>query len=183
MSRAVRVWVDDANPIFRRGLACCLREGGFVLAGESSGFVPEPDLEQIDVLIFDLGEGKLESMLARTRAAPAGPTRLLALASAAGMAAEGVQDTCTVLDRTDLTPERFLDCLCSLTGAPRTATLSAADVELLRLLADGETPRRMAQTLGSTEGTVRSVLADLLFRMRCRNPAQAVARALREGVI
>lgn len=181
--RTVRVWVDDANPVFRRGLACCLREGGFVLSGESCGFVPEPDLAEVDVLVFDLGEGELEAMLARARDATAGPTRLLGLVRSGGLPGEGTQGMCTVLDRDRLTVEGFLDCLCSLTGAPRTATITPADVELLQLLADGGTPASIAGDLGSTEDAVRSVLADLLARMRCRNSAQAVARALREGVI
>lgn len=162
----VRVWLDDANPIYRRGLACCLREGGFVLAGESSGFEPEPDFDRVDVLVFDIGGAK-----ALGRIDPAGPPD------------ERLSGQCTVLDRAALTLDVFLDSLCLLTGIHRTGDVGEADVELLRLLADGETPRRIARTLGVTQGAVRQLVGDLLRRMECRNVAQAVARALREGLI
>ncbi|MGH9000681.1 MAG: hypothetical protein ACRDY7_14980 [Acidimicrobiia bacterium] len=51
-----RVWIDDPNPLFRLGVAACLRQWGFVLAGESAGLVPEPDLGRCDILVLDLGE-------------------------------------------------------------------------------------------------------------------------------
>lgn len=199
MDSVLRVWIDDPNPIFRLGLACCLREPGFAVAGESSGFVPEPDLDRVDVLVFDLGEGTLGRTLGQAGQAPA---RLLGLVSAGGPEWEAFRGLCTVLARSELTPESFRDCLRSLTGAsqPQTglsdvrvgpgersaevpARLSPLELQVLRLLAEGESPQEIARGLRSSERTVRSIVQDLLLRMQCKNPAQAVARALREGVI
>jgi hypothetical protein len=146
----VRVWIDDPNPIFRLGLACCLRESGFVLAGESSGFIPEPDLGRVDVLVFDLGEGNLSRAM---RQAQRGPARLLGLVAAGGPVEEVARGLCTVLVRSELTPESFLDCLCSLAGASRSSPLA-----------------------GRPGG---SLFPDRL--LRGRNRLRAVARALREG--
>jgi DNA-binding NarL/FixJ family response regulator len=52
----VRVWLDDPNAIFRRGMASCLSAGGFSVVGESSSLVPTPDLAHTNVLVFDLDE-------------------------------------------------------------------------------------------------------------------------------
>lgn len=197
----MRVWIDDPNPIFRLGLACCLRGSGFALAGESSGFVPEPDLDRIDVLVFDLGEQSRGRTLGQ---AARGPARLLGLVGAGGPEGEAARGLCTVLARSELTPKSFLDCLSSLTGTsrpgaagvsptvgpgrqpvrgPGPAHLSPRELHVLRLLAEGESTREIARGLRFSERTVRGIVHDLLLRMHCKNPAQAVARAFREGVI
>ncbi|HEY4408973.1 MAG TPA: hypothetical protein VGO87_03775, partial [Acidimicrobiia bacterium] len=56
MDGGTRIWLDDPNPIFRMGLAAALRDSGFVVVGESTGFVPAPELAGVDVLVFDLGD-------------------------------------------------------------------------------------------------------------------------------
>ena len=55
-----RVWVDDRNAIFRRGMVSCLLTDGFDVAGESAGLDPEPDPSRVDVLVFDLEGGGLQ---------------------------------------------------------------------------------------------------------------------------
>jgi len=114
MDGATRIWLDDPNPIFRMGLAASLRESGFVVVGESSGLVPLPDLDGVDVLVFDLGEQALG-------AAPFGPglsrrqrrSRLVGLVPG-GDAGPAATSQCTVLVRSELTPEGFRDCLASV---------------------------------------------------------------------
>ena len=70
MDGATRIWLDDPNPIFRMGLAASLRDPRFVVVGESAGFVPPPALEDIDVLVFDLGDERRPGWaLSRRRAA------------------------------------------------------------------------------------------------------------------
>ncbi|MGH8990336.1 MAG: hypothetical protein ACRDZ7_02275 [Acidimicrobiia bacterium] len=107
-----RVWIDDPNPIFRMGLACCLRRPGFVLIGESSDFVPKPDLDRTDILVFDLGEPSLAWALGR--APDRRPARLLGLVGPGGPERELARGLCTVLVRSELTPVVFVDCLRSL---------------------------------------------------------------------
>ena len=48
----LRVWVDDRNAIFRRGIVSCLVADGFAVAGESSGLDPEPDPVRLDLLLL-----------------------------------------------------------------------------------------------------------------------------------
>lgn len=185
-----RVWIDDPNPIFRMGLACCLRRPGFVLIGESSGFVPQPDLDRTDILVFDLGEQTLGWALGR--AGQRRPARLLGLVGGGGPDRELTHGLCTVLVRSELTPTAFVDCLRSLADlrppAPEPRPLAAPglseeELEVLRLLAQGEGPRGIARGLGFSRRAARNMVAGLVERLGARSPAQAVARALQEGVI
>jgi myo-inositol-hexaphosphate 3-phosphohydrolase len=110
MDRTARIWLDDPNPIFRKGLAAALRDSRFVVVGESSGFVPPPALGDVDVLVFDLGEqstGWSVSLRARRG------TRLIGLVPGGDVEA-AVDSQCTVLARSELTPEGFRHCLASV---------------------------------------------------------------------
>lgn len=207
MDNVVRVWIDDRNPIFRAGLAGCLRAPGFVLAGESSEFVPEPDLQQTDVVVFDAGERNVGWVRANAGRCASGdtpgpgPARLVGVVGAGGPEEAGVGGLCTVLLRYELTPESFLACIRSLTTVPEpvgrrdhepdvnasrrdaVTRLSPVEIDVLRHLADGRSPREIARLLGASERTVCGAVDDVVARLACRTPVQAVALALREGVI
>jgi len=102
-----RVWIDDPNPLFRAGLACCLARGGYEVAGQSSAFVPAPPAGA-DVVVFDLGDtvvtwgvsdvlrvsdrllgvaadGRLDSVLVRRRLEPDALLEAVARALEAGV--------------------------------------------------------------------------------------------------
>lgn len=197
-----RVWIDDPNPIFRMGLAACLRRPGFTLAGQSAEFVPRPDLDRTDILVFDLGEPTCGWSLGRPPTAGLfeRPLRLVGLVGGAGPERELTRGLCTVLVRAELTPRVFVECLRSLADlappAPDAATepptvppggstsgLSPEEVAVLRLLAAGETPRGIARGLGSSRRAAQGLVSGVVRRLGARNPAQAVAQALRQGVI
>lgn len=206
-----RVWIDDPNPIFRMGLAACLRRPGFALVGESSEFVPPPDLDRTDILVFDLGEPTLGWTLPRLGDEPEGasgtspargglplrPVRLVGLVGGGGPERELTRGLCTVLVRTELTPRLFVDCLRSLAevappvperpapapGTSRSRDLSPQELAVLRLLAAGENPKGIARGLGSSRRVAQGLVAGVVHRLGARSPAQAVARAVRRGVI
>ena len=114
MDGATRIWLDDPNPIFRMGLAASLRDPRFVVVGESAGFVPPPALDDVDVLVFDLGdEQSLGWTLPRRQRRS---TRLVGLVPGGDIDAVE-RSQCTVLVRSELTPEGFRDCLASVVGA------------------------------------------------------------------
>src|SRR5438132_9691268 len=77
--QGIRIWLDDPNPIFRMGLSASLRGSPFVVVGESTRFVPPPDLSGVDVLVFDLGEESAGWAMSRRRRRT---TRLVGLAPA-----------------------------------------------------------------------------------------------------
>ncbi|MBB1259572.1 response regulator transcription factor [Streptomyces alkaliterrae] len=59
--------------------------------------------------------------------------------------------------------------------------LTARELDVLRLVANGMETREIAERLAYSERTVKSVLHGMMTRLRLRNRAHAVAYALREG--
>ena len=143
MDGATRIWLDDPNPIFRMGLAATLRDSRFVVVGESTGFVPTPALEHVDVLVFDLGdERSLGWTLPRRQRRS---TRLVGLVPG-GDIERTERSQCTILVRSELTPEGFRDCLTSVVAAapaPAGGSVKAAPTSVGRRL------RKMAKRKGA----------------------------------
>jgi len=65
----------------------------------------------------------------------------------------------------------------------RTATLSIREIEVLRLVAGGASNREIAAQLYISEATVKSHLRNIMYKMQVKNRAQAVARAISNGVL
>jgi DNA-binding NarL/FixJ family response regulator len=61
--------------------------------------------------------------------------------------------------------------------------LSDREVAVLRLVADGLDTGEIARQLAYSERTIKNVIHDVTTRLHLRNRAQAVAYALREGLI
>jgi DNA-binding NarL/FixJ family response regulator len=200
-----RVWVDDRNAIFRRGLVSCLLTDGFRVTGESALFDPEPDATGIDILLFDLDGAALQRAV---RLASGTAVRLVGIArmEEEETLLDGVQaGLAGFLIRSQLTPPglsgslravvtgngalpssllaRLLDGLAR--GGPRGSSgrLAARELGVLRLLAEGDDTRDIALKLSYSERTVKNIVHDLLVKMNCRSRAHAVALATRQGVI
>jgi DNA-binding NarL/FixJ family response regulator len=54
---------------------------------------------------------------------------------------------------------------------------------VLRLVADGHATSHIARELSYSERTVKNIIHDVTTRLQLRNRAQAVAYAVREGLI
>ena len=70
--------------------------------------------------------------------------------------------------------------------APRGLTpvgMSKRELHVLRLVADGHATSHIARELAYSERTVKNILHDVTTRLQLRNRAQAVAYAVREGLI
>jgi DNA-binding NarL/FixJ family response regulator len=65
----------------------------------------------------------------------------------------------------------------------RQDVLTAREIEVLRLMADGHDTAEIADVLCYSERTVKNVLYGITSRFKLRNRAHAVAYALRAGVI
>ena len=138
MDGATRIWLDDPNPIFRMGLAASLRDPRFVVVGESAGLVPPPPLDDVDVLVFDLGDQSGDSIpgLPALGRRQRRSTRLVGLVPG-GDPEAAQRSQCTVLVRSELTPEGLRDCLVSVVAAASTPACPApagAGPRLRRLL-------------------------------------------------
>lgn len=63
------------------------------------------------------------------------------------------------------------------------ARMGDRERQVLRLVADGKDTREIAHQLNYSERTVKNVLHDVTTRFQLRNRSQAVAYAVREGLI
>lgn len=65
----------------------------------------------------------------------------------------------------------------------RVSGMADREIRVLRLIADGLDTKEIARELSYSERTVKNVLHDVTMRFQLRNRSQAVAYALREGLI
>jgi DNA-binding NarL/FixJ family response regulator len=61
--------------------------------------------------------------------------------------------------------------------------LSSREQQVLRLLADGHPIREVAAQLSYSERTIKNVIHDVVTKLNVRTRSQAVAQAVREGLI
>jgi DNA-binding NarL/FixJ family response regulator len=200
----MRLWLDDRNPIYRRGLMACLVAEGFQIAGDSDRLSSPLSPEHVDALIFDASAGRLGEVV---RYARPSSMRLIAVirdefdsalfdAVEAGVAA--------ILLRDQLTPESLVAALRTVatgnTAIPRellprlldnaarghrhsTLDIGQREIAVLRELAEGCDTGEIAKSLAYSERMVKRIVHDLLVKMNCRNRAHAVALAVRQGII
>lgn len=201
---AIRVWVDDRHPIFRRGLVAVLRGRGFDVVGESARLQPRPQLSACDLFTLALDRECLRTLT------KVGVTDQVALVGYVAAASEellceaieaGVE---AVVPRSELTPRRLVSCLRSVAAGnaslpsdllPRLlrraargsssapAGLTDREIQVLELLADGEDTKGMAAALAYSERTIKNIVHDLLIKMNGRNRTHAVALATRQGIV
>jgi DNA-binding NarL/FixJ family response regulator len=68
-------------------------------------------------------------------------------------------------------------------GARAGCGLSKREVDVLRLLSEGLETQEIAKALNYSERTVKYVIHDVLVRLNLHNRTQAVAFALRNGIV
>lgn len=64
-----------------------------------------------------------------------------------------------------------------------TVRLSPREIEVLKLMAEGESTTETAQKLHLSEYTVRDYVSTIMQKMNARNRTEAVAQAIRQGII
>jgi len=100
------------------------------------------------------------------------------LASAVRAAADG-----TGVVTSDLLRELLDGIPTDTNGKPAAARLTEREQQVLSLIAAGHPTREVAQQLCYSERTVKNVLHDVVTKMGARSRSQAVAHAVREGLI
>jgi DNA-binding NarL/FixJ family response regulator len=203
---SIRVWVDDRNAIFRRGLVSCLSMDDFTVVGESAGFSPEPDLTRTDILLFSVEDAGLQRAVRLVRGTA---VRLVGLARSQeeSVLFDAVQaGLAGFLIRSELTPAGLAGSLHAVLGGngsmppellarmlhglakggargASAGQLAHRELDVLRLLAEGNDTREIAASLSYSERTVKNIVHDVLVKMNCRSRAHAVALATRQGFI
>jgi DNA-binding NarL/FixJ family response regulator len=205
----VKLFVLDPHTIYRRGLAACLElmpEVERVGHAESVADAWEhPDLRDADLVILDpaaAGSGEFigavdarvmvcssdcaeESVLAAIQAGAVGYLRKDTLTSETLGAAVAAAANGTGV----MTPELLENLLRGLSpetldpGRPAVARLTDREQQVLALIAKGHPTREVAQELCYSERTVKNVLHDVVTKLNARSRSQAVAHAVREGLI
>ncbi|RGE16736.1 response regulator transcription factor [Leucobacter sp. wl10] len=69
------------------------------------------------------------------------------------------------------------------TDAPPIEDLTARELEVLRLMAEGYSNREISEALFLAEGTVKNHVSTILTKLGVRDRTRAVLRALREGIL
>ena len=206
----MKLFVVDPHAIFRRGLAVCLDGLPEVEAVGQADTVrqawEDPALSDADLVLVDhIAPGGAEfvsavaeqgtrvvvcsshctedAVLAALQAGAVGVLRkdtltTETLAAAVRAAANGTGV---------VTPELLRDLLDGLApdgdGKPVAARLSDREQQVLSLIAAGHPTREVAERLCYSERTVKNVLHDVVTKLNARSRSQAVAHAVREGLI
>jgi DNA-binding NarL/FixJ family response regulator len=207
----LKLFVVDPHTIYRRGLAACL-EGlpevrAVGQADSARGAWDDERLFASDLVLVDhamsggrdflgaVGEAtgaavvvcsslcSEDAVLAALQAGAVGVLRKEALtteslASAVRAAADGTGV---------VTSELLRDLLDELAPnghqKPVPGRLTDREQQVLSLIADGHPTREVAQELCYSERTVKNVLHDVVTKLGARSRSQAVAHAVREGLI
>lgn len=207
----MKLFVVDPHTIYRRGLAACLEglpEAQSVgQAGSARDAWADDTLFGADIVLVDHAmTGGLDfvaavaqaggaavvvcssqcgedAVLAALQAGAAGVLRketltTEALASAVRAAASGTGVVTSELlhELLDgLAPDGY--------EKPPAARLTDREQQVLSLIANGHPTREVAQQLCYSERTVKNVLHDVVTKLNARSRSQAVAHAVREGLI
>jgi DNA-binding NarL/FixJ family response regulator len=207
----LKLFVADPHTIYRRGLAACLEALPEVDSVGQAGSVrqawEDEALFASDLVLVDhamtgggdflgaVGEAtgasvvvcsslcSEDAVLAALQAGAVGVLRketltTESLASAVRAAADGTGV---------VTSELLHDLLDGLGpnghGKPAVARLTDREQQVLSLIAEGHPTREVAQQLCYSERTVKNVLHDVVTKLGARSRSQAVAHAVREGLI
>jgi DNA-binding NarL/FixJ family response regulator len=206
----VNLFVVDPHTIYRRGLVACLEGLPEVTSVHQAESVRDawesPPLFESDLILVDhvmpggpdfvgaVGESTgarvivcsshcaEDAVLAALQAGAVGVLRkdtltTDSLATAVRAAANGTGV---------VTPELLRDLLDGLAAGierPVVARLTDREQQVLSLIAEGHPTREVAEQLCYSERTVKNVLHDVVTKLGARSRSQAVAHAVREGLI
>lgn len=207
----MKLFVVDPHTIYRRGLAVCLEGLPEVHSVGQAGSAAEAwDVEALfasDLVLVDHAmTGGLDFISAVGDAAGAAVVVCSSLCSEAAVLAALQAGAVGVLRKETLSTESLASAVraaASGTGVvtsellhellegitqngfdrPAAARLTDREQQVLALIAEGHPTREVAQRLCYSERTVKNVLHDVVTKLGARSRSQAVAHAVREGLI
>ena len=207
----MKLYVVDPHTIYRRGLAACLEglpEVQSVGQAESvrSAWEDETLFASSLVLVDHAMTGGLDFLAAVGETTGAAVVVCSSLCSDAAVLAALQAGAVGVLRKETLNTESLASAIraaASGTGVvtsellrdlleglapdgyerPPAARLTDREQQVLSLIAEGHPTREVAQHLCYSERTVKNVLHDVVTKLNARSRSQAVAHAVREGLI
>ena len=208
----MQLFVLDPHTIYRRGLAACLEmlprvEGVADVASVREAW-EHPDLFQSDLVILEQAVAGGPDFITAVTEATSARVIVCTTDDSEGAVLGALQAGALGFLRKDtLTPEGLAasvqaaaggagvlapDLLGGLlrgvtadgpNGRPSLARLTEREQQVLALIAKGHPTREVAQELCYSERTVKNVLHDVVTKLNARSRSQAVAHAVREGLI
>lgn len=208
MERRVTVGVTAFDPISRAGIASHLRfHPEIVLIGTDDDTAAEVAI----VVVDRVDEQAVQAIRNAQRGSGTRVVVVASHVEGADLLAAVEAGCCGLLRRTEASPEQLLTAISAAaagdgtlppdllgrlmqqvgrlqrdTLAPRGLTpsgLSKRELHVLRLVAEGYATSDIAQSLAYSERTVKNIVHNVTTRLQLRNRAQAVAYAIREGLI
>jgi len=201
---AVHVYAND--PLSRAGVAAGLEEASEVVVVDE-----EADASVALVVADDIDDDALQAIRRAQRAGSARVVLVVTRIDDGGLLTAVGAGACGVVRRAEATqnvltgavavaangdgtlPTDLLGRLLSQVSrlqrqvlAPRGLGLhglSDREIDVLRLIADGYQTDEIARRLAYSERTIKNVIHDITSRLQLRNRSQAVAYAVREGLI
>jgi DNA-binding NarL/FixJ family response regulator len=196
----VSVWVDDHHPIFLAGLVAALRAESFRVIGSSSSLVTAVVPEDCDVLVFDAQSDDQIATAGRLSIPAVAVVGTSAIGVALAAMEAGVRG---LLIRQEVTPRRLASAVRAahdgtwtcpsdlvdriLAGGSQAQSLGTPltdrEYSVLELLASGLSTQEIAEQLSWSSRTIKNQVQSILTKLGCRNRAQAVGVAVRQGWI
>jgi DNA-binding NarL/FixJ family response regulator len=198
----VKVFVLDPHLIYRRGLTSCLGEADGITGVAEAGSVGDawthPALRESAVVVIDHEVAGGIEFIRQVREATG--ARVLVCSSrgdegevVAAVAAGSMGYVC----KDTLTPDSLVAAVrAAATGAGvmepgmlgtllrgSSTSSDAREQQVLRLVAEGHPIREVAEQMRYSERTIKNVIHDVVTKLNVRTRSEAVARAVREGLI
>jgi len=212
MTGSIRVLVADDHAIVRKGICALLAtEPDIKVVGEANDgrdAITEAQRLRPDVILMDLvmpGMDGLEAIRHITARQP--KARILVLTSFAGddKVFPAIRAGALGYLLKDSSPEELVQAIRQVhrgrsslhpsiarkllqeishpsEGRPDTDSLTGREVEVLRLVAGGQSNRQISTRLTISEATVRTHVSNILAKLNLRSRTQAALHALREGL-
>ena len=204
-ANAIRILIADDHPVVREGLVAMInrREDMTVVAEASDGreALAEFMLHRPDVSLLDLRMPEMDGAdaIAAIRAqAPAARLIVLTTYDDDEDIHRGLQAGAKAYLLKDAPREELLACIravhegrtlispaiaAKLADHVSTTTLTARELDVLRLVADGNPNKAIAVALFISEGTVKTHINSLLRKLDAADRTQAVTIALKRGIL
>jgi DNA-binding NarL/FixJ family response regulator len=199
---SIRALIVDDHPVTREGLRTALElsEDAVVVVGEAGS--GEEAVEQAreltpDVVFMDVRMPGMDGIEATRRIREASPeTKIISEAIQAGVSGYLLKDASpdalvdaarnAIEGNAVIHPQltkTFIEEAQAAGDEPKTAPLSKREREILQKVADGATTRQVATELGISPHTVKTHLERIFEKLGANDRAQAVAIAIRTGIV
>jgi len=209
----MRVLVADDHSLFRDGIVSLLEAAGFEVVGQvgdGRAAVEAAQRLRPDLVLMDITMPQMSGLeaLRRIKAElPEVQVVMLTVSDDDADLIEAVKSGARGYLLKNLTADEFLDMLGGLERGEAAMTrqttarllqgladlsqpraepmegLTQREIELLRLVAEGLSNKAIAQALSISENTVKYHLKNILQKLGVQNRAEAVAHALRAGLL